>query len=151
MTTHFPPADYYTCDDPEQLTHTEPEDAIERHLDKCAESGCDMLKVIEEHSPLTVECYMRSSISELDIKAKAESLAEQAHDDWADEYGGPDCNELDVAEVSMFAKAIAPHLDRLYRSGQVWNCERFGAVQLNRKEVEELMREHRPDWFKAAP
>lgn len=145
----FPPADYYTCDDPEELTHTEPADAIERHLDKFAEPGCNMLKIIEEHSPITVECYMRVSISELDIEAKAEYLAEQAHDDWVDEYGGPDGNELGAAEVSLFAKAIAPHLDRLYRSGQVWNCEKFGEVELSREEVEAVMREQRPDWFEA--
>mgnify|MGYP000874416358 FL=1 len=141
----FPEGELYGCSDPECLTATEPDEAIEEYIDnQCwpKMTEAEFLAVVRH--PLTVTAYKRSVVPESQVKAWAESLTETLEESWAEEYGDPDgthrlCREADAIMREAVTKIVA--------SSTVWSCEDVGEVELTGAQVEALMREWRPDWF----
>jgi hypothetical protein len=142
----FPAADFYACNDPETLTRTTPEEAMEEYLDNVASPGCDMVALIREWSPLTVTAYVPMEVTDQEIKRWADSLTETLWEKWGDEHGDPDGSFGDGFPEDAKAVMLAA-VQTIVRGARVWSCTDIGTVTLDAEQVETLMRASRPDWF----
>ena len=155
MNVAIPEGDFYTCSkDTEELQHTDAVSALEEYVDGLFSEPCeDVRGLLARYGTITIYVHRRVP---LDIptmaRHEADRLAECAAEAWNDEYGGPDGQmDMDADPIAALATAIEPALVAFYSSGQSWNCEECANVGLSAEDVEAVLREHRPDWFKAPP
>lgn len=152
MTTlpEFPKADYYDCGETEVLTHKTPEEAVEYEVDCWGEPGCDASTIIRERGSLTVTCYQRMVVPDNFPARIAASMVEGAVESWGEEFGNPyDAgDEFPEAAVAAARAKLEAAIRELYAAGTVWGCEVISDVVLDAEQIEAMMREHRPDWWK---
>jgi hypothetical protein len=148
----FPDGTYYACNDPETLTCTEPEEAIEEYLDGFLApkmTAAEVLACVREVG-VTVTAYKQAEIDDKQIEAWADSLLETLGENFGEENSAPDDGPCDAfpddAEQVMRA-AVKSIVSRAH----VWRCEPSGKVDLSPDQIEEWVRENRPDWLVPAP
>lgn len=144
----FPAGKFYTCYDPESLTCTEPEEAIEQYLDADLNPRMTVAEVVAciRARPVTVTAYNPTEISDKLIENWADSLVESLGEMFSDEHGDPDAGCCDAFPDDA-DKTMLETVRSIIRRSHVWSCEAVGKVTLSPDQIEELMREHRPDWF----
>ena len=152
MTTipDFPDADFYDCEDTERLSHESPEEAVEYLVYCWATPKSDMVKLIAEHSPLTVTCYRRMKLDEKDYERIARSCADQAAEAWAEDWGdedGIDDYQITDADINRALPTFVEAVRAIYSEKNPWPCEPCGMVALDAAQIEAMMREHAPEWF----
>jgi hypothetical protein len=146
----FPEGDFYSCyGDAESLTWTEPEEALESHLDDLLEpkmSVAEVVTALRAH-PVTVYAYKPTTISDKQIEAWAESLTESLGEMFSEEHGDPEegCGGGFPADADATMREA---VTKIVRASHIWTCSVSGSVTLTPDQVEELMREYQPDWFK---
>jgi hypothetical protein len=149
MTDGYDKADYYDASgNPEALSHSSPEEAIEHMLNSWAEPGCDMRKVIAEYGACTVVAYARRRVEDSELEHRARWLAENFAENFDDDHGSPDGDEtFPDAVLKTLAEGITKLLRQAVDEVDVWACEECGAREYSSEETETLMREHCPEWF----
>lgn len=144
--------DYYDCDeDREQLSHEDPIEALEGHVDTYLrpQMSAEALRdAILEIGDVTVHAFSRLVVPEREIELAADDIIERLEERWADEYGDPDGDhKLDVSKEQRAQFEAAVRV--AYGAAEVWRCEETSAITLEPDEVLEIMRAERPDWFEA--
>lgn len=143
-------ATYYDCADSETLSHEDPGEAIEEYLDNAMDPDCDVSAFISEHGPITMTAYVRQSVPDSWVQNVARSLAEGAAERYSEEYGNPagaPGEDIPYEAVTRAEAAIAATLWEMYAAGTVWACDRVAERVYEPAEVEQLMREYRPEWW----
>ena len=143
---------YYDAQDSETLSHETIADAIEAHLDLLMEPGCDVSKVIRDHSPVVVRALRRMDVDQGWLVGVARNALEQTAEAFGETFGDPDAgdNGLDQEAEDAALPAMIEAVRAFVKHGDVWACEEVGSYTYTVEEVEALMREHRPDWFDEA-
>jgi hypothetical protein len=144
----FPVGNFYTCTEPETLHAESPEDALEEHLDPDLHPKMTPAQVLAciRLRPVTITAYNPMEISDELIDAWAENLLESLGETFSDEHGDPDSGCCD-AFPSDAEQVMRDAVRSIIRRSTVWACEAVGKVTLSPDQIEEVMREHRPDWF----
>jgi len=148
----FPDVEFYSCTDGERLEYESPEEAIESWVDGWLSPGCDTAKIVHETLPVTtVGCYKRSVIPDKWKVDLVERLLDElderfADSDFADPDGAPD-NEAKTAAAKAMREAVDAYLDK----AGVWACEQVAEVELDKEQVEAILRAHCPEWFDLDP
>jgi hypothetical protein len=131
----FHEADAFDCDPHAETLHgSDPDDAVERHLD-------DLWPKVPE--TLTVTAFRRRVIHTRDLNPDRviEDLLEQLDE----EYGDPDEGTDPSEAMRLAATALCDVIRRNYR---VWACEPVATAKVN---VQAWVRENRPDWLTESP
>lgn|SRR5512146_401479 len=144
----FPEGQFYSCTDPETLTCTEPEEALEEYLDSDLDPRMTVAEVVKSirARPITVYAYKPMEPSEAQIKRWSERLVEALGEDFGEEYADPDGSPCDCFPDDADAVMLAAVKSIISRS-RVWACSAVGKATLTPDQVEEVMREYRPDRF----
>jgi hypothetical protein len=144
----FPDGDFYSCSDPETLTCTEPEEALEQYLDGDLDPKMTVAEVVASirARPITVTAYKPMEISDKQIETWADRLLETLAEDFSEEHGDPDGGPGD-GFPSDAEKVLREAVTSIIRRSRVWSCAVVGKVTLTPDQIEELMREWCPDWF----
>ena len=148
----FPAGEWYSCTDPETLTCTTPEDAIEQCLDDCLTPKMTAAEVVAEirARPITVTAYKPTEIGKMEIDRWADRLLDSLGEEFSDEHGNPDDGPCDAFPAHAEA-TMRVAVREIVRGARVWGCEEVGKVTLTPDQIEALMREWRPDWFTPEP
>lgn len=150
--TPYELADYYACEDSDQLEHDTEEEAIERYLDSYMSPTCDVAAIIAEHCPLTVQAWTRKVIPPSVAGYLADRLADELNEWWSDEdYRDPDGDRRDGPGDKKFIHDITPLLSSALERVQVWTCDRTGTKTYELDEVLAMMRSACPGWFEESP
>jgi len=155
MTTNdFDNADFYDCQDSEDLTCTTPEEALEEYIDGWTEVGDSLEAVIRKYSPIIVVGYRRKTISDgemrREIRWSVDEFVQRLTNEYGDPDGGPD-SSISTEAIEVLIDTIFPTIrETIDEHFLVWACESVGKREYNADEVIALMREHRPDWFEEA-
>lgn len=147
----FPVGKFYSCYDPEALTHTEPEEAIEEYLDADLDPKMTVEEVVRciRARPITVTAYNPKEISEKEIDHWSEAVVEHLGEMFHEEHGDPDggcCDHFPGFADDLMRSTVG----LIIKHSEVWSCEAVGKVTLSPDEIEQVMREYRPDWFREA-
>lgn len=145
----FPDGKFYACSDPESLTHTDPLEAIEEYLDADLDPRMTVAEVVKciRARPITVRAYEPSTISDKQIACWADNLLDRLAEDFSEEHSDPDGETGDGLPKDAGAILLAA-VQNIISRAHVWTCEEVGKVTLSPDEIEAVMREHRPDWFR---
>lgn len=145
----FQDADFYDCNDREDLEFETPQEAVFDYLDSQCEPGCNALDVIKKACPLTVYAYKRMQTDDMFLETEAKHLLEIAEEDWLEVYGNPEADSSFAKEDHEKAiPALVGLLRMFYSNGDVYACDGVGSVTLDALQVEALMHEFNPEWFK---
>jgi len=139
----FAEAKYYDCQDPEQLYHTEVEEAIERYIDDAWEPGQtkSMRQLIADLCPITVTAYNPMKVSDRWPESMAERFLEDMEENLGEEYGNPDgdtefWSEHQRTEIKKELEAV---LAKAVAGAEVWACEDVAKREYSEAEVFEMM------------
>lgn len=148
----FPDGKFYSCTDPENLTHTEPEEALEEYLDGWLDHKMSVAEVVAaiRKYEVTVSAYNPTEISDGQIEAWADQCLEKLMEDFSEEHADPD-SALGDAFPSDAGQLMREAVKNIVRRTSVWSCEVVGKVTLTPDQLEAVMRAYRPDWFKESP
>lgn len=129
---------FWSCyGDAENLTDTDPDDAIRDYLDGFLSPGCDVLEMLPE----TVELYGYARMKTDGIELDADSILERVLENLDDEYGDPDDRTTPTPAMKKAAKAFVAVIRDEYK---VWSCE---VVNRQVIQVEDWVRENEPEWL----
>jgi hypothetical protein len=146
----FDGADYYDCQDAEELMHESASEAIADLLDCWVTPPCDTPAVIQEHSPITVTAYRHVEISEAEFATRALHAAQSILEALDEEYGDPDGHHVLRQIEESLGAALAPALRAWCQEHyQPWMCNPSGKRVYDADAVEALMRKDKPEWFEA--
>jgi hypothetical protein len=138
----FDAAKYYTCRDTDELTHTEDSGALNEALEEAWENGDgdSYRQALERIAPITVEAYSPIEVTDKDLAALAERVADYEVVEWFDEhYGNPDSPlELDQDSRRELVSALADAL-RVVKRWHVWRCEQVASREYSAEEIVELL------------
>lgn len=147
MTDEYDKAEYYDASgDPESLSHSSPEEAIEHMLNSWAEPGCDMRALIAEYGACTVTAYARAVITDEELARRAVGCTENFAENFDDDHGGDDPT-FSTEALATIATGMANLFRAAVDASQVWACEKCGKREYTVEETEAMMREHCPEWF----
>ncbi len=151
MKPRFPEGKFYECSDPEVLNHETPEEALEAYLDADLNPQMTVAEVVAciRERPITVTAYNPMEIGDKQIEIWADRLLESLGEHFSEEHGNPDdgpCDAFPDDAEQVMREAVRT----IVRRAHVWGCESVGEVTLSPDEIEAVMREHRPDWFRSA-
>lgn len=149
MIPPMPEGAFYSCTDPEELSHTHPWDAVEEYLEGWMEPRMTVAAVEAiVRQGLTITAYVPGVVSDSQIKNWSESLVERLAELMGDEHLNPnEPPELCDVAGSIMLDAVT----RIVKATPVWSCEESGEVRLSGDQVLEWARQERPDWFEAEP
>lgn len=148
----FDCGEYYDCKESDTLTHRSAEEAVEDWVESWMERDGDVSEVIREHAPCEITAYQTEVIGENWIRGLAESLLEYAEERLVENFGDPnDYDKECIAPEDL--KACLPAMIEMVRQVashfQVRRCEPVATRTLTAEQVETMMREFNPGWFKA--
>jgi hypothetical protein len=141
----FDTADYYACDDPEHLSHSDPGEALEDYLcNTLYEKGQSLRACIEEHAPIEVQAYCHIQISSEALQYEAEHLVERFVESMCEDFGDPHGDsdffkEKDSEEI--LAKAFAEVLEAHRHLYHVWTCENVATREYDEEELLEMFKD----------
>lgn len=146
----FDNANYYTCRSPELLTHTDVEDAVMEYFEYDSEPGEKILDTIKAACPLEVRAYSRQVIPDAEISANLERAVESLVENLDEEYGDPDGDEgADKKAQDALVEQLTPLVQQWIKDHySVWACTQVASKSYSAEEVEAILREHFPEWFK---
>jgi hypothetical protein len=129
-----PSIDYYTCADPDELTHDDPDEAVEEYLDGFY--GMELPETVE------VKRYCRRVIGERQVRAEAEYALGGLMERLDEEYGSPD-NATDItAEMRTVMLEAVQKVVGMY---SVWTCEEVKPPL--EVSTAEWIRKNAPEWL----
>lgn len=145
----FPDGEFYSCTDPECLTHSDPWEAVEEYLDE--QLGPEM-KVAEVEAvvgkPLTVTAYSHTPVTDKEIENFSDRLLDSLVEMFDDEHGGPD----DPTDPGKAAGGIMLEaVTKIVKGMHCWSCHEVGHVDLTGEQVLEWARAEAPHWFEEEP
>lgn len=144
-------ADCYDCCDSERLSHESPEEAIEEWLDWRVGRDDDVHEIILKRERVTVTAYKRDAITEREIDRTVDHVIDRLIEDFDEEHGDPEGDSGDVLSKSETVE-IRPLFDTavraFYERTTVWNCSRVGEVTIDAAQIEAVMRESYPEYFR---
>jgi len=147
----FDNADYYTCRSTEFLTHADVEDAVVEYFEYDIDSDDDtILDAIKDACPLEVLAYSRQVVPDAEISANLERAVESLVENLDEEYGDPDGDEgADKKAQDALVEQLAPLVQQWVKDHySVWACKQVASKSYSAEEVEAILREHSPEWFK---
>jgi len=148
-------ADFWDCDDSEQLKHIDPISALEDWVGSHIDPGRPLEEIIREMGEITIEAYLRARHSDTEIDDAIDRAIDNAREALDDEteHGDPD-GEIAMFTVDVLAKhrpAFEAAVRALAADARVWQCEFARGVDLSPDETIEILRVERPEWFEPAP
>lgn len=150
MTDAFDNADYYACRDPDCLSLSSPEEALEEQLDGWVTAGPGAEAEIRSHCPLVVMAFQPRKIPDSIIKILSEDALERIDEHLGEEFGDPDGGSLFPKAIRAECIALLmPVIRAICDKASVWLCEEVGRRSFSADEVVALMREHCPELFDA--
>ena len=134
--TAFDNAKFFACDEPDELRHESPEEAIREYIDDLLG---ELRDVVEEHTPLTVMAYNPVAITPDHVSDIADDLAELVEEWLAQEFGEPDTGDIYVPDgvaedLRLAFEAVIARVLREY-DVQAWRCEKVGTREYSTDEV----------------
>lgn len=143
----FELCEFYTCRDPDQLSLSTPEEAIEENLDGWLPDG-DAAKAILGHGPITVTGYSPCTVPDGVVKTLAQTALELIDERLGEDFGDPDGGSMFSKEQTEAAVALLlPAVRKVCDNANVWACEKVATRTYSPEEVLVMMREHCPEWF----
>jgi hypothetical protein len=140
---------FYDCLASERLTCSSIEEAIEIYLETVFEADMGILELIQKYSPILVTAHKRMQISENWYQNIGNSALELIAENFSENYGDPD-GGYDGFDREAFLDSrplMIEAVKRFVSHGDIWACVTIGERSFSALEVENLMREHREDWF----
>jgi len=138
-------AKFYACDDPEILTHTCVEEAIEEWLDVQWEPDQSSAEILDRICPIEVIAYDEMGKREASIKGRGESVMEDLEEHLMEDYGNPD-GDFDFWAPEQRQELIA-QLDDVFKraldKADVWQCESVGMRQFTAMQVLEMFPDYK--------
>lgn len=132
--TTNPAPDFYTCDDQvEELVYTDPDEAIENHLDDVHSLAEAMLE------PLKVYAYRRTPITDRRRAYLGEAVLEFLLE--ALDENSPEESTEPTEPMKAAARTFVDSLLELYNT---WACEKVGEETV---DAAAWVAQHRPDWL----
>jgi hypothetical protein len=136
----FDTAKFFDCNESEELSHEEPEEAILELTEYCK-----LEEIAEEFSEgLTVDAYAPKPLTDADISRHADHLAEITMEWWhdCDSFGSPDgdyaAGELDLVRSELH-KALTKALPQFH----IWACEQVAKRHYTPEEIYEITKKDR--------
>jgi hypothetical protein len=137
-------ADFYDCRESEELSHTDPDDAIQDYLDDLLEPGLTREQARARlPGTLTVTALRRRTVSESNKQYFADTALDDTLERLDDEYGG---EAITHATPRMKAAARA-FSDAIAAEYTPWQCERVAEREI---DVQQWLAEN-PDFLEDLP
>jgi hypothetical protein len=132
-------ADYYACDDPEELQHESPEEAIRDYLDNLV--GDSWRETIAEAAPVEVTAYTRKEVPDEQIRQWTLGMVEDLEERVGDEYGGPEGFDFEPkAKEALFVEIMAAARKSI-NATHIWQCDQVGTREYSEEELLEMFKE----------
>jgi hypothetical protein len=146
LSKSWPSCDYYDCsDDSERLSHSQITEAIEEALDLVPDqTGLEAQIRMEWPHGLTVYGWTRKT---LDINALIERACEAISDEWREEYGDPDGDDLPPKLGELLRAAVK----EAFEGHPVWSCEQTDEIEIPIDQLVEIAKLEWPEWFEVKP
>jgi hypothetical protein len=143
-------ATYYDCRDSEELTHSEPEEAIEEIVDMAYEKGVPIEETLADLGPVTVTAYNRRKASNEWIENQAEYMAGDLVERFEEEHGDPGgCHDAWTAkELKTIEEKLCAVIKEAVADAAVWQCEKVAEREYSEAEVTAIAKDLWPDEFK---
>lgn len=143
-TDAFDGCDYYDCADPEDLTWTEPAEAIESFIDGFLSPNMtteEIRAAVEKHCPLVVTGYKRRPVGDADRQSYVFALSEHLLEAYDDEYGDPNGNveSIDEDDFGAVAVLLRAAVDKFCDAAQVWACDKVAQREYTADEIMEII------------
>lgn len=143
MADPFDLAEFFTCHDPDTLTHSDPCAALDEWVERNWEDGVTLAALIDKHAPVEVLAYNARSITPEYLRSLAIRLREQVHDDLTEEFGDMegDMGSLTADVERELQQAFEAVLVRVVRDHGVhaWQCEQVGAREYDAEELHSIL------------
>lgn len=141
----LPEGEFYDCNDPERLIHTDPWSAVEEYVDDWLLPTMTVAEVEEAiRKPLTLTAYVPRAVTDAEIKHWSESLVETLAEKMGEEHLDPD----EPPELCEGADAIMLEaVTKIVKATRVWSCKESGRVELTGDQVLAWARQENPHWF----
>lgn len=147
----IPIAELYDCLDRGNLSYEDPAEAVSELLDDSHENGVSIADCIAKVSPIELHCYNRRTVTNDWIEDLAGVLIEDVEERFceefyqADNYG--DSAPFDKESRAAATKSMIEAVKAVVGDVKPYDCEEIAMVMLEAEQVEEMMREHCPEWF----
>lgn len=139
-------AAYFACNDPEQLSHGSPEEAVIDYVEGWWGGEGDFKEFWErEGIAVTVKAYERMVITPQDKQNWAEAAFDHIRDAASDEYGYPDGDWGPT--WGEWKERMVVLVGEMFEKHKPWGCEDVSSYELTKDEVYALIQEHEPDWL----
>lgn len=131
--------DYWTCTDPENLTHDSPDEAVGEYLDN--------LETKHWPTTLTVQAYVRQVVDDDDAERAIDNGVDYGMENFFESLDetyncGDDC---DPSEDEELKKELAACYRRALVRYFVWSCEHSPDLD-EQVNIAAWVRKNRPDW-----
>ena len=137
----IPETDFYACDDTENLTHTDPNEAIADFLDRYQTPGCDVLAECPETVTLRCYCRMKPAPGRY-VDAALDQLLEALDEEYAEPGGDPTTHT--TAALVRMQTAARDFCEAVIAEYRPWACETFYTIEV---DTETWIRTHTPEWL----
>lgn len=132
-------ATYYACNDPEELTHEDPEEAIHDYLDNLGWTS--WRKTIAEAAPVEVTAYTRKEVPDEQIRQWALRMVEDLEENVGEEYGGPDGFDFETKAKEALFVGIQAAAKKCIEASHIWACEQVATREYSEEELLEMFKE----------
>lgn len=126
----------------EELTWSDPEEALDSHLDDCYEVGSkeSRAETIARVAPLTVYEFAHVTVPEGWADNEARRLFERLEERFADDFGSLDLEYApwDSREHGALEQALTAVVRTAVERADVWRCEIVGKKQWSEDELRAL-------------
>ena len=133
--------------DEERLMLESPEEAIGEAIDFHAEKHTPITETIRRYTPLAIYGYATMVAQTPDADYAVDHFMETL----ADEYGDPDGDTNDILTDEACATlkaAIEAAYEEAMKGVRIWSCEVIETKTYSTQDVEKVLREDEPEWFK---
>ena len=134
---------FWECGDPEELSNTELDEAVEYYLDGFLFD--DLVNLINKRETITVTGYARLTIDEETIRYFARSMLDDCLERLDDEYGDPNGWTEVTEEMKQFMELYAvPFVRQIIKRYNIWRCDPVCEEKIN---VLDWITENQADWL----
>ncbi len=136
----IPAGDFYTCGDAEELTETDPEDAVAAWADLFVAPFDTLAQAVARvPMPVVVTVYERKVVSPKIVKRAADEALDALCCAFRLRDSAPGGSPWSDAALTEARAALAGVARKLFAHGEVWDCREVGRVELNAEQVAALL------------
>lgn len=141
LTKEFNQAKFYSCVDPETLSHEDIDEALLEMVENEMEKDESLEDTIKRICPIEVTAYKPKDIDPAFVSGQVDYMLETFAENMAEEYGDFDGNwgVFDHERQAWIEKVLHANLMKALRNTDAWQCETAGTHKFSAEEVQKLL------------